>query len=81
MTINTLWDDAKLAACAGLLVGAIGGGLAYVGNTDFAEETRQQVEYCENVEAKVWPDYRGNYANECSPDKMKKYFEILGEKS
>lgn len=77
--IRTFIEDVGLAGAA--LITAAVVGVLLVGNSDFKEETRQQAEYCENVKAKLWPDYRETYKTECTEDKMQKYFEILGEKS
>jgi hypothetical protein len=32
---------------------------------DLEEEQRQELEYCDNVERGIWPDYEQNYAERC----------------
>lgn len=48
-----------------------------VGNMDFQDEVRQQLSYCENVKAGVWPDYDGTYKTECTPQRIKEFQNIL----
>lgn len=50
---------------------------AVVSTADFADEVREQIVYCKNVRAGVWPDFRGNFAVECTPSKIKKLYEFL----
>ena len=35
------------------------------GTSDIEEAQRQEQEYCDNVAAKVWPDYNGNFSSVC----------------
>lgn len=51
--------------------------LCLVGSMDYADEVREQVLYCDNVAAKVWPDYEGSYKEQCTAEKLKEYQEIL----
>jgi hypothetical protein len=51
--------------------------LGLVGSMDYTDEVREQVLYCDNVAAKVWPDYEGSYSTECTAEKLKEYQEIL----
>lgn len=51
--------------------------LGFAGSMDYADEVREQVLYCDNVAAKVWPDYEGSYSTECTAEKLKEYQEIL----
>lgn len=60
-----------------LLVAGIVAALGVVGNMDFKDEVREQIAYCENVKAGVWPDYNGTYKAECTSDKIKKFYEFL----
>ena len=48
-----------------------------VGSMDYEDAVAQQVLYCDNVAAKVWPDYEGSYKTECTAEKLKEYQEIL----
>ena len=57
MDIGEHWIALAIIA----LVAAFG----IVGDGDLAEAERQQAEYCANVEADAWPDYRGIYAEVC----------------
>lgn len=60
-----------------LAVLAIVAAIGIVGNMDYKDEIRQQIAYCENVKAGVWPDYDGTYKTECPPDKLKEFQNIL----
>lgn len=60
-----------------LLVVGIVAALGVVGNMDFKDEVREQIAYCENVKAGVWPDYNGTYKAECTPEKIKEFYEFL----
>jgi len=60
-----------------LAVLAIVAAIGIVGNMDYKDEIRQQIAYCENVKAGVWPDYDGTYKTECTPDKLKEFQNIL----
>lgn len=60
-----------------LAVVAVVVAMGVVGNMDYADEVRQQIAYCENVKAGVWPDYDGTYKTECTPDKLKDFQNIL----
>lgn len=51
--------------------------LGLVGSMDYTDEVREQVLYCDNVAAKVWPDYEGSYKEQCTAEKLKEYEEIL----
>lgn len=51
--------------------------IGIVGNMDYKDEVRQQIAYCENVKAGVWPDYDRPYKTECTPDKLKEFQNIL----
>jgi len=51
--------------------------IGIVGNMDYKDEVRQQIAYCENVKAGVWPDYDRTYKTECTPDKLKEFQNIL----
>jgi hypothetical protein len=46
-----------------------------VGRMDFEDEVREQIAYCENVKAGLWPDYEGTYAKVCEAEygKPKKF--------
>ena len=48
-----------------------------VGRMDFDNEVREQIAYCENVKAGVWPDYKGTYKTECTAEKLKEFQNIL----
>lgn len=48
-----------------------------VGRMDFEDEVRQQIAYCENVKAGVWPDYDGTYKTECTAEKLEEFKNIL----
>lgn len=48
-----------------------------VGRMDFEDEVREQIAYCENVKAGVWPDYDGTYKTECTAEKLKEFQNIL----
>ena len=48
-----------------------------VGRMDFEDEVRQQIAYCENVKAGVWPDYDGTYKAECTAEKLEEFKNIL----
>lgn len=48
-----------------------------VGRMDFEDEVREQIAYCENVKAGVWPDYDGTYKAECTAEKLKEFQNIL----
>lgn len=48
-----------------------------VGNMDFQDEVREQLSYCENVKAGVWPDYDGTYKTECTAEKLEEFKKIL----
>ena len=60
-----------------LIAAAVVAALGIVGSTDYADEVREQVSYCENVKAGVWPDYNGTYETECTAERLKEYQEIL----
>ena len=57
MNIGEHWIALAVVA----LVAAFG----FAGDGDLAEAERQQAEYCANVKADTWPDYRGIYAEVC----------------
>lgn len=48
-----------------------------VGRMDFEDEVREQIAYCENVKAGVWPDYDGTYKTECTAEKLEEFKNIL----
>lgn len=48
-----------------------------VGNMDYEDEVREQVAYCENVKAGMWPDYNGTYKTECTAERLKEFQNIL----
>lgn len=60
-----------------LIVVAVVAAIGLVGREDFKDEVRQQIAYCENVKAGVWPDYDSLYETECTPDNLKKLSEFL----
>lgn len=64
-----------IGTAAALLVMAAVFGI--VGNMDFKDEIREQLAYCDNVRLKVWPDYNKTYNAECTPEKLKRYEELL----
>ena len=48
-----------------LAVVAIIAALGIAGEGDLEEAQRAESEYCTNVEAEAWPDYRGIYSEVC----------------
>lgn len=48
-----------------LAIVALFAAFGIVGDGDLKEAERQQAEYCANVEADAWPDFRGIYAEVC----------------
>lgn len=67
--MKTRYKLAALAAVVALL-GA-------VGQMDFEDEVAEQLQYCANVKAGIWPDYNKTFEAECTPDKIKEFEEIL----
>lgn len=39
--------------------------LGLMGHMDYEDAKAEEVNYCEMVKAKLWPDYRGTYRREC----------------
>lgn len=65
--------NVKVWLFAAAVVVAIG----IAGSMDFADEVREQLAYCDNVKAGVWPDYAGTYKAECTPERIKELENIL----
>ena len=65
--------NVKVWLFAVAIVAAIG----IVGNMDFKDEVREQLAYCDNVKAGVWPDYARTYKAECTPERIKDFKNIL----
>ena len=51
--------------------------LGPVGSMDYTDAVREQLTYCDNVAAKVWPDYKSSHKEQCTSEKLKEYQEIL----
>lgn len=51
--------------------------LLIVGTEDYKEAAREQIAYCENVRAGLWPDYDKAFEKECTAEKMKELENIL----
>lgn len=60
-----------------LIAAAVVAALGIVGSMDYKDEVREQVAYCENVKAGVWPDYADTYKTECTAERLKEFQEIL----
>lgn len=60
-----------------LIAAAIVAALGIVGSMDYKDEVREQVAYCENVKAGMWPDYNGTYEAECTAEKLEEFRNIL----
>ena len=57
-------EDKKLIKFGIVMVFFLGAFLL-IGNEDAKEEVNQYKFYCEMVESKNWPDYKGIYTKEC----------------
>lgn len=51
--------------------------IGIVGNMDYEDAVREQLSYCDNVKAGVWPDYDGTYKTECTPERIAEFQKIL----
>lgn len=51
--------------------------IGVVGNMDYEDTVREQLSYCENVKAGVWPDYDSTYKTECTPERIAEFQKIL----
>lgn len=51
----------QAAALAGIILA-----LCYTSTLDYADEQREQAEYCDNVRNGYWPDYNGNAREVCN---------------
>lgn len=60
-----------------LIAVAVVAAFGIVGSMDYKDEVREQVTYCENVKAGLWPDYNGTYKAECTAERLKEFENIL----
>lgn len=51
--------------------------MTLIGRMGYTDELYSELEYCENVHAKRWPDYRRIYTRMCSPERLKEIKNIL----
>lgn len=62
----------KLAAIAAVVVL-----LGAVGQMDYEDAVAEQLQYCENVKAGIWPDYNKSFEDECTSEKVEEFKNIL----
>jgi hypothetical protein len=55
--MSIIWQSTIIA---GLIIA-----FCWISTLDYAEEQREQAEYCENVARGYWPDYNHNAAEVC----------------
>ena len=48
-----------------LIVAAVVALFGIVGHFDYEDAKQEEISYCENVKAGLWPDYEGTYAKVC----------------
>ena len=58
-----------------LIVAAVVALFGIVGYFDYEDAKQEEISYCENVKAGLWPDYEGTYAKVCEAEygKPKKF--------
>lgn len=58
-----------------LIVAAVVALFGIVGHFDYEDAKQEEISYCENVKAGLWPDYEGTYAKVCEAEygKPKKF--------
>ena len=53
------WMEAAIVLMVAILI------LGNIGRYDFLDQQKLQAEYCENVAAGNWPDYKQNFNDVC----------------
>jgi hypothetical protein len=60
-------------------IGALFLFVAFIGvsTSDYKDEVREHLAYCENVNSGVWPDFKEFGSNECGEQKIAELEEFL----